>query len=120
MSFENFSDDNARDPVHLALAAQVTTFVDPECERIYPNQFPAVLRIRLKSGETWEKRVMANRGGPGNPLSDDELFVKFKLNAERCLTTAQIARLAETIQRLDRLERIDEVMNGTRMEKLVP
>jgi 2-methylcitrate dehydratase PrpD len=120
VSFENFSDDNARDPVHLALAGKVTTFVDPECEQIYPNQFPAVLRIHLKSGETWEKRVMVNRGGPGNPLSDEELFVKFKLNTERCLTTAQIARLAETIHRLDRLERIDEVMNGTRMEKLVP
>jgi 2-methylcitrate dehydratase PrpD len=113
VSFENFSDANVRDPVHLALAAKVHTFVDPECERIYPNQFPAVLRVHLKS-ETWEKRVMVNRGGPRNPLSDEELFIKFKLNVERCLTTAQTARLAETIHTLDRLEQVDAVMSSTR------
>ncbi len=113
VSFENFTDANARDPVHLALAAKVQTFVDPECERVYPNQFPAVLRVHLKS-ETWEKRVMVNRGGPGNPLSDDELFVKFKLNAERCLATAQITQLAEAIQSLDRLDQIGEVITRTR------
>lgn len=114
VSFENFTDARARDPLHLALAAKVTTFVDAECERVYPNQFPAVLRIHLTSGETWEKRVMANRGGPDNPLSDEELFVKFKLNAERCIPSSQLTQLAETIQSLDRLDRIGEMMAKAR------
>ena len=115
VSFENFTDENVHDPVHLELAAKVQTFVDPECERVYPNQFPAVLCIHLASGESWVKRVMVNRGGPGNPLSDDELFVKFKLNAERCISSAQVTLLAETIQSMDRLDRISDVMAKTRM-----
>jgi 2-methylcitrate dehydratase PrpD len=114
VSFENFTDKTAHDPIHLALAAKVTTFVDAECERVYPNQFPAVLRIHLTSGETWEKRVMANRGGPGNPMSDEELFVKFRLNAERCIPASQVTPLAETIQSLDRLGRIGEMMTTAR------
>lgn len=114
VSFDNFTDESVLDPIHLALAAKVTTFVDAECEHVYPNQFPAVLRIRLTSGEMWEKRVMVNRGGPGNPLSDDELFVKFKLNAERCIPSAQVTLLAETIQSLDRLDCVGEVMAKAR------
>ncbi len=115
VSFENFTDENVHDPVHLALAAKVTTFADDECARVYPNQFPAVLRIHLKSGEHWEKRVMMNRGGPGNPLSDDELFVKFKINAEKGLPGSQVTQLAEAIQSLDRAERIDEILAKARL-----
>ena len=53
-------------------------FADEECDRIFPNQFPAVLRVRLKHGEVRESRVSHNRGGPENPLSDEELEVKFE------------------------------------------
>lgn len=113
VSFENFTDDKARDPEHLALAARVETFVDPECDRIFPNQFPAVLRIHRKSGEVWEKRVMENRGGPANPLSEQELFLKYKLNAERCLSSSQLEHLAEAVQRLEDVENLGELMRLT-------
>lgn len=114
VSFENFTDANVRDPAHLALAAKVTTFVDPVCERIYPYQFPAVLRIHLRSGATWEKRVLVNRGGPENPLSDAELFEKFKLNAERGMPAAQIARFAGLVQTMERLDDIGYLLAGAR------
>lgn len=114
VSFENFTDENVHDPVHLALAAKVKTFVDEECARVYPNQFPAVLHIHLKSGEHWEKRVMVNRGGPGNPLSDDELFVKFKMNAEKCLSPTQVTNLADSIHSLDRSKDMSQIMAKAR------
>jgi len=110
VSFDNFTDDKVRDPKYLELAARVETFVDPECDRIFPNQFPAVLRVYLKSGELWEKRVLVNRGGPDNPLSDQELFLKYKLNAERCLGPARLEQLADAVAQLEKLENVSSLI----------
>ena len=60
---------------------------------------------------------MVNRGGPGNPLGDEELFLKFRLNAKRCLSAGQIERLAETIRRLDRLENVGAILELARPEE---
>jgi 2-methylcitrate dehydratase PrpD len=49
------------------------------------HAFPAVLRVTTRTGEELEARVEVNRGGPGNPLSDEELARKFHDNAVRSL-----------------------------------
>ncbi|MDX6526064.1 MAG: MmgE/PrpD C-terminal domain, partial [Gaiellales bacterium] len=42
-------------------------------------------RAGPRTGEELEARVEVNRGGPGNPLSDEELARKFHDNAVRSL-----------------------------------
>jgi 2-methylcitrate dehydratase PrpD len=93
----DFTDDNVKDPKYLDLAAKVHVYEDEECNRIFPNQFPAVLRIHTGSGTVLEKRVLANRGGPGNPLSVDELRIKFMANAQRAISEERARALAEEI-----------------------
>lgn len=39
-----------------------------------------MLRVETNDGRSHEARVQVNRGGPENPLSDDELAEKFRLN----------------------------------------
>ncbi len=114
--FDDFTDAKARDPALLDLAARVETFVDEACDRAFPHQFPAVLRVELEDGTRYEERVMQNRGGPGNPLSDDELRQKFALNATRAITRAQAERLAETIFTLDRSADVGQLLALTQPE----
>lgn len=93
---DDFSDENVRDPRYLELAAKVEVKASPECDAIFPRQFPAILRVRTKYG--WvEERVMANRGGPQNPLSEEELKIKFRANASRTLVADDAERLADAI-----------------------
>ncbi|MBC7301238.1 MAG: MmgE/PrpD family protein [Nocardia sp.] len=82
----DFTDEAARDPRTLELARLVTSHSDDRCDELYPHQFPAVLRVRTRDGVWHEARVDHNRGGPRNPLSDDELTMKFDLNVEGRLT----------------------------------
>ncbi|MEO6018954.1 MAG: MmgE/PrpD family protein [Knoellia sp.] len=82
---EDFTDEAARDEQRLTLAAKVRCVADARCDEIFPNQFPAVVRVVLHDGTRREVRVDVNRGGPGNPLSADELAAKFRTNAERHL-----------------------------------
>lgn len=85
LGHDDFTDAAAADPDRLALAARVRCVVDEHADAIFPNQFPAVLRVTTVAGTHHEARVDANRGGPTNPLTSAELTSKFLLNACRTL-----------------------------------
>jgi 2-methylcitrate dehydratase PrpD len=116
VSLDDFTDDDVEDPVKLDLASRVRCFADEECDRIFPNQFPAVLRVHLKGGEVREARVSRNRGGPENPLSDEELEVKFRTNAGRVLAERRVEELESALQALEGSDGVGDVMRlaGTR------
>lgn len=94
---DDFTDAHAVDPERLRLAAAVECVVDDECTEIFPHQFPAVLRVTTRAGSRMEHRVSVNRGGPENPLSADELALKFTLNASRSLPPAQLDALRQAV-----------------------
>jgi 2-methylcitrate dehydratase PrpD len=110
VSLDDFTDEAVKDPVKLDLASRVRCVADAECDRIFPNQFPAVLRVRLKSGEAREARISHNRGGPENPLSDEELEVKFRANARRALPAEQVEELRSALEALGEADTVGDVM----------
>jgi len=75
---EDFEDESAHDPEILTLAAKVNVNASEECDAIFPFQFPAVLTAHLKDGTSMTEKVLVNRGGPKNPLTDAELALKFE------------------------------------------
>jgi 2-methylcitrate dehydratase PrpD len=72
----DFSDQTLSDPERLRLAAVCDVFVDDECTRVFPSQFPAVVRVRTRDGAELEERVMRNR-----TLDRGQLLVKLADNA---------------------------------------
>ncbi|KJF23661.1 MmgE/PrpD family protein [Rhodococcus sp. AD45-ID] len=110
----DFTDEAAQDEQRLALAAKVTCVEDERCNKIYPYQFPAVLRVVTTDGSRHEVRVDFNRGGPGNPLSAEELVTKFKLNADSKLGAEQASIIAEQAIALAHGGSLTELMNQLR------
>lgn len=100
---DDFSDKNVRDEKYLNLAAKVSCLADSRCDAIFPDQFPAFVSIQTTSGDTIEESVLCNRGGPGNPLTREELEKKFLLNAGRVLEASQARMLATAISKLEEL-----------------
>jgi 2-methylcitrate dehydratase PrpD len=90
----------AHDPERLALAAKVECVADAECDAIFPSHLPAILTAHLRDGRVVVEKVLTNRGGPENPLSVDELSLKFTLNAARSIGRTDAQRLADDIRRL--------------------
>jgi 2-methylcitrate dehydratase PrpD len=109
VSLDDFTDEVVGDRMKLDLASRVRCSADEECDRTFPNQFPAVLRVHLKNGESREARVSHNRGGPENPLSDEELETKFHTNATRILSRVGAEDLRIALQDLENLDRVDEI-----------
>jgi 2-methylcitrate dehydratase PrpD len=116
VSLDDFTDEDVRDEGKLDLAARIRCVEDEECTRVFPNQFPAVLRARLKGGEVREARIMHNRGGPKNPLSDGELEIKFRTNAERALPKERTRQLAEALKSLETSKTVKGVMRFASVE----
>jgi 2-methylcitrate dehydratase PrpD len=110
VSLDDFTDEDVKDAAKLDLASRVRCVADAECDRIFPNQFPAVLRVRLNSGEAREARVSHNRGGPENPLSDEDLEVKFHTNAGRVLPGEQVEELRFALEALEGSETVEDLM----------
>ena len=94
---EDFEDEAAHDPEILALAAKVNVSANASCDEIFPHQFPAVLTAYLKDGSSVTEQVLVNRGGPQDPLSDAELALKFESNARLAISSAQAAKIAQSI-----------------------
>ncbi|MBX7184740.1 MAG: MmgE/PrpD family protein [Vicinamibacteria bacterium] len=111
VALEDFSDENVRDERYLSLAARVEIVGDAECDAIFPNQFPAIVRLTTMNGEVLEERVMSNRGGPARPLSRDELLVKFRGNARRVLAEREVDDLGEAILSMEESRKVLEVMS---------
>jgi 2-methylcitrate dehydratase PrpD len=112
VSLDDFTDQRVSDPRYLELAAKVRCVADPECDAIFPNQFPAILRVRTRSGTVLEQKVLSNRGGPGNPLSVEELKLKFSTNAARSLEPGAASELAGMIGEMGKYS-IEELMAPT-------
>ena len=94
---DDFSDEKVADPRYLALASKVTCVADAECDAIFPDQFPGILRVKTRDGRLHEEKVLANRGGPANPLSVAELKIKFMANAQRTLDRESSEALARSL-----------------------
>ena len=94
---EDFTDEAAKDPKKLALAAKVTCEPSAECDAIFPYQFPAVLTATLDDGSTVTEKVLVNRGGPDNPLTEEELGTKFTLNATENISAERASALHRAI-----------------------
>jgi 2-methylcitrate dehydratase PrpD len=110
LGLDDFTDERVRDPARILLAGRVSVESHPECDAIYPDQFPAILRAKTTAGDTLVEKVMTNRGGPGRPLSDSELSTKFRENAMRVLREEQAARVEEACSNLESLDSVDSLM----------
>jgi 2-methylcitrate dehydratase PrpD len=78
VGLDDFTDEAARDPAVLALAAKVRYRIDPN--NPYPNNFTGHIRATLADGRVIEERQPHMRGGAHEPLTRADLEEKFALN----------------------------------------
>ena len=110
VGLDDFTDELAQDPARRALMALVDVVPDEKCDAIYPYQFPAVVRVRTDDGREWTEEVLANRGGPGRPLSEAELSRKFGENVAGRLPAETARTVQDLVLRLDRLTGVADVL----------
>lgn len=107
LSLEDFTDELASEERRRALMAKVTVSSNPRLDRIFPHQFPAILRAETADGSVYVEEVLVNRGGPEDPLSDEELSTKFRDNASTVMSEPVVDRLIDQTFDFDAVDDLD-------------
>lgn len=99
LDLDDFTADTIRDATVVSLAQRVVYEDDPDSD--FPARFPGCVRIHLRDGRVVEHREPINRGSAENPLSDEDVRVKFRGNAARVVTAAATAEIIATVAGLE-------------------
>ena len=99
-SVADFTDEAIADPAVLAVAAKVR--YETREYATYPQAFPGATLVRLADGTQLEADYPYQKGGPENPLSNDEVRAKFRENAGLALAAPAVEALEEAILTLER------------------
>jgi 2-methylcitrate dehydratase len=101
VSARQFTPERMRDPVLLDLVARTRVIEDPKLTAGYPEGIPNRVTVTLDDGSKLVAEVKFPPGHDLNPLSDDQLAVKFHELADPVLGRA---RAEEILKRASRLE----------------
>ncbi|MFC6090089.1 MmgE/PrpD family protein [Saccharothrix lopnurensis] len=99
-SLADYAAERLDEPRRRRLMSRADVVADDECTAIFPHQFPAVVRARTRDGREWTAKVLANWGGPENPLTVEELRAKFRDNARDLLDEDAVRAVEEGVARL--------------------
>jgi 2-methylcitrate dehydratase PrpD len=61
-----------------SMMARVQISIDPEAEAAFPRQRGAIVEVETTSGDHYVERRRTRKGDPDNPLSDAEMFDKYR------------------------------------------
>jgi 2-methylcitrate dehydratase PrpD len=78
------------------------TYLDPECERVYPGIRSGMVELGLKGGRRLEKRVLEPKGEAANPMSDADLERKLRVNCAPVVGADRCQALIEAVWGFDR------------------
>jgi 2-methylcitrate dehydratase PrpD len=105
-----FTDEGAVDPQYREARKKVRVFVREDWAggRSAPWSLPVT--VTLKDGSTYTKTTDAIKGGPENPLSQEESHARYEVMVRGFLSLPQIERSIELIRNLERLDDVSELM----------
>ncbi len=88
------------DPKVLAFAPRVIVEIAPDLDAMFPQSVPARIAATTARG-IFRRTVLAPRGEPSNPLSDDDLREKFSAIAQGRLAPSISTALRDAFAALD-------------------
>jgi len=118
VTMENFSGERLSDERLQQVMQKVTMYKDPEMSHLgYRGTGNANITISTKKGGVYNKRVDAAKGRPSNPVSDEELWKKFRTCAKRAVSEERAERMLSLLTSLEELSDIEELLALTQVEQ---
>lgn len=98
---EQVSEARLADPRIRDFAERVQAAVSPELDRRFPAEALCELDIVLRDGTVYSSGVCGAKGDPADPLTEDELRVKFRRLAEPVVGRERAGRMEHAVDTLD-------------------
>ena len=116
-SVNEFTDEFVNAPQTQALMGRIRTEFDPKIEAMGWDKIRSRVEVVLNNGQKVVKEADERyRGGPDNPLTNEELQNKFTDCADRLLDKAAREHIFRIINRIEKLEDIGELIRATQVK----
>ena len=97
-SLDQFTDENFHSPQIKSLMGKVVLQKDTRIEKNFPEEWPAIVRVHLTNGKELEKYVRFPKGDPENPLTWQELTIKFQSLATRVFPMTRCEEIVNSVK----------------------
>ena len=108
-----FKQERIDDPALIPVMDKIKVVPNEEFESLFPEYQPSRVTITLNDGTSHQQRVDVPKGDPRDPMTEDEIAVKFNalggdvVGEENC---AQLRRIIMNIEQESRLVRMLELL----------
>lgn len=104
-----FTEERIRDPKLLELCSRIFVHSSPQYTAEYPGNWGCEMKVHTRDGRDFTKIVWNGKGGPDNPLTREDLTLKFKSLAGGSLTEQKMDEIANTIYGLEKVSDVTQL-----------
>src|SRR5215468_4649811 len=105
-----FREERVLDQSLIPVMDKVKVVANDEFEALFPKFQPSQVTITTSDGKTFTKRVDVPKGDPRDPMTAEEIGVKFHALGRDVVGEARCKELRGVIMGLEREERVDRLM----------
>src|SRR5260370_3175499 len=105
-----FRDERVRDQSLIPIMDKVKVVANDEFEALFPKVQPSRVTITINTGKQYSTRVDVPKGDPRDPMTEDEIAVKFNALGADVIGKDQCANLRKFIMNFDSAKKLDELL----------
>jgi 2-methylcitrate dehydratase len=104
-----FKDERVHDPKLIPVMDKIKVVANNEFESLFPKFQPSQVTITTTAGKSFTKRVDVPKGDPRDPMTAEEIGIKFTALGKDVIGQAACRKLADTIMKLETLASVKEL-----------
>ncbi len=97
----SFSDEKLKDPRIWDVIDKIKGEASTEFENMFPSKQPSRVVVKTKEGQTYEEYLEYPKGDPREPMTQEDLEVKFNALSDGLLTPDRQREIADIISSLE-------------------
>jgi 2-methylcitrate dehydratase len=101
-----FREERVLDKSLLPVMDKVKVVANQEFEALFPKFQPSQVTITTTDGKSYTKRVDVPKGDPRDPMTEEEIGVKFRALGESVIGVEPCRKLAEAIMKMETFDNI--------------
>ncbi len=108
-----FREERVRDKSLIPIMDKVKVVANEEFEALFPTFQPSRVTITTNDGQQYSTRVDVPKGDPRDPMTEDEIAVKFNALGGDVIGKDRCKKLQKFIMNLDSAEKVNELLELT-------
>jgi 2-methylcitrate dehydratase len=108
-----FREERVRDQSLIPIMDKVKVVANDEFEALFPKFQPSRVTITTNDGKSYSTRVDVPKGDPRDPMTEEEIAVKFNALGSDVIGKDQCENLRHCIMNLENAAKVDELLELT-------